>query len=405
MAHSLSWPPDEAGRRLLLGGAIGLAVAAFGLWETGRGISANNPSPLAAVAMGVAAGTYRVKPALALALVWAAAVLQVLLGRDVAFVQLATLLVAYGTARYGRPVTVWASGVSIPIGAVLALAYIATTGTDLPRRLGLYRFGGDLSAPVVANGLVLVLAALAGPWLVGLLLRVRDAYRRSVAQRRAAEAEAERHQEIAGLEAAQARLARDVHDVVGHSLTVILAQADSAQFYEDADIAKIRSAMEQIAATARSSLGDVRQVLASTSPDAAPPRPPGGLDELIEGVRGAGHDLRLRVEGLPQPMPPELDVVAYRVLQEMLTNAIRHGRRDLPIFVDRTWGADELRLEVRNAVQEMEYTSGEGLGLPGMARRLEAVGGRLRTRREDVPEGTVQFTVTADVPVRPKGGR
>ncbi|NHC13701.1 sensor histidine kinase [Motilibacter deserti] len=405
MAQSSSWPPSAAERRMLLGVAVGLAVTAFGLWESQRGIAVNNPSPLAALAMGAAAGAYRLQPALALALVWVSAVLQVLVGRDVAFVQLATVLVAYGTARYGRPLTVWASGLSIPTGAVLAVAYVATTGTDLPRRLGLDRLSGDLSAPAVANGLALVLATLAGPWLVGLLLRVRDAYRRSVAQRRAAEAEAERAQEIAGLEAAQARLARDVHDVVGHSLTVILAQADSAQFYGDDDIAKIRSAMEQIAATARSSLGDVRQVLASTSPDAAPPRPPGGLDQLIDGVRSAGHDVRLTVEGQPQPMPPELDVVAYRVLQEMLTNAIRHGRRDLPVFVGRVWGADDLRLEVRNTVQELEYTSGEGLGLPGMARRLEAVGGRLWTRREDTADGTIEFAVTADVPLRPKGGR
>src|SRR4051812_20543330 len=104
-------------RRVVLGVAIGLAVTGFGLWEAQRGILANNPSPLSALALGVAAGLYRLAPACALALVWAAALLQVAEGRDVAFVQLASLLVAYGAARYGRPATVWASGLSIPTGA------------------------------------------------------------------------------------------------------------------------------------------------------------------------------------------------------------------------------------------------------------------------------------------------
>ncbi len=93
-------------------------------------------------------------------------------------------------------------------------------------------------------------------------------------------------------------------------------------------------------------------------------------------------------------------MVAYRVLQEMLTNAIKHGRRDEPVFVERHWEG-ELRIEVRNVIDtEVEVgDSAPGQGLEGMRRRLEQVGGRLDVRRREEPAGAT-FTATAWVPVR-----
>jgi signal transduction histidine kinase len=119
------------------------------------------------------------------------------------------------------------------------------------------------------------------------------------------------------------------------------------------------------------------------------------------------------VVGTPQPMPPDLEVVAFRVLQEMLTNAIKHGRRDQPVLVERHWDGD-LRVEVQNAVgpdasapalDETQPIRGVpapspsegGQGLDGMRRRLEAVGGRLDVRRRTDPP---TFTATAWLPVR-----
>ena len=102
--------------------------------------------------------------------------------------------------------------------------------------------------------------------------------------------------------------------------------------------------------------------------------------------------------GTPQPLPPELDVVAYRVLQEMLTNAIKHGRRDDPMFVERHWEG-ELRIEVRNVVDPDVEDAGPGHGLDGMRRRLESVGGRLDVRRREA-DGRATFTATAWIPVR-----
>ncbi len=206
-----------------------------------------------------------------------------------------------------------------------------------------------------------------------------------------------------------------MHDVVGHSLAVILAQAESAQYVPDADTEKLKATMATIATSARSSLQDVRQVLTEAQDDRtdSQPRP---LDTLIDGVRASGHEVVSRELGTPQPMPPELEVVAYRVLQEMLTNALKHGSRDEAVFVERLWPdgslAGELRLEVRNTVDAVAAGTLEtqplttraighrcGRGLDGMRRRLEACGGRLDVRRRDEDSGAT-FTATAWVPVR-----
>ena len=135
-------------------------------------------------------------------------------------------------------------------------------------------------------------AVLAVPWLAGLALRfqVRAAAlarsRQVAAEDDAARArrETEQAREIAGLREEQARLARDVHDVVGHSLAVILAQAESAQYLPDDDPAALKQTMATIATSARSSLQDVRQVLAG--PHAAPPPRTDAFEQLLDGVRG-----------------------------------------------------------------------------------------------------------------------
>ncbi|HYF74666.1 MAG TPA: histidine kinase, partial [Nocardioides sp.] len=252
------------------------------------------------------------------------------------------------------------------------------------------------------------LAALGVPWLSGLAFRYYDRARVSQVSQVAAEVRRDEAEEIARLREEQARLARDVHDVVGHSLAVILAQAESAQYLKDADTKALKRTMDNIATTARSSLDDVRQVLASTS-GAAGPRPGStDLDSLVAGIRASGHEVLSTEFGTPQPLPPELATVAYRVLQEMLTNALKHGRRDEPVRVERHWEG-ELRIEVQNVVEpvaeEPQETqplaaapvAGGGQGLDGMRRRLESVGGRLDVRRRSDPP---TFTATAWLPVR-----
>jgi signal transduction histidine kinase len=401
------WLPDLA---------LGLAVGFVGLLEIDDlGVyTAFDAWALALVVLATAAavGLSRHLPGLALTLVWVTCALQVVGGLPVLLVQLSIAVVAFGTARWGSATTVVASAVSIPAAAVLAaLLFLSENylyGIDDGSLRQLVRAAYDMSGSWQVGAAVIGGAVLAAPWLAGLALRFMVRARASEVSQVAAEEEAaqavresEQAREIARLREEQTRLARDVHDVVGHSLAVILAQAESAQYLSDVDTQKLKVTMENIATSARSSLQDVRQVL--TPADRAEAPRSAGLDELIAGVRASGHEVVSSEVGTVQPLPPDLEVVAFRVLQEMLTNAIRHGRRDEPVFVERHWPdgswVGELRIEVRNVVDTEASETPPGQGLVGMRRRLESVGGRLDVRRRAATEGET-FTVTAWVPVR-----
>ena len=391
MTTNRQWLPD-------LG--IGLVVALFGLWEAFTRdlyhVGDEWTRASVAVAIAVAVGLYRLGPGFALLLVWIACSIQLLSGTEIMYVQLAIMLVAFGTARHGSPAVVWASGLSIPVGAVIAGVYVLTHGMALAET-AFYPIvnatGWNLTRPGSLFLGLIGLLILAVPWLVGLVLRIRAQAAKSRELQIEAETARAQAQEIADLRAEQTRLAHDVHDVVGHSLAVILAQAESAHFLPKDDPERIHQTMANIATSARQSLQDVRQVLSPTDSrdnDSIP----GGLERLIEGVRG--DNVQSTVIGTPRPLPPELEVVAYRVLQEMLTNAIKHGVPGKPVTVMRHW-ADELTIAVQNSTGS-DPAEDTGLGLAGMRLRLESVSGRLDVRRDGG-----SFTVTAWLPLRPAG--
>ncbi|HET7735321.1 MAG TPA: histidine kinase [Nocardioidaceae bacterium] len=386
---------------------IGLVVLAFGAWEVFdayvyRGVSLGLGLELGAGAVGAvlvvlfiatAAGLHRVAPGIALALVWAGCGLQLLSGTDILYAELGVLVVAFGCARWGSTLTVWLSGASIPAGALIAVGWVLNHGTRFGDVLFDNVFTASRAAGIdLTRGVVVFMGFvfLALPWLVGLVLRVRAQASRAREQEREALASKQQAEEIAALREQQTRMAHDVHDVVGHSLAVILMQAESAQFLPDDDPARMKETMANIAVSARQSLRDVRQVLQATE---APPQQDGGLDRLVEGVRAAGNEVRSTVVGTPRPLPPELDAVAYRTLQEMLTNAIKHGTRGAEVTVLRHW-ADDLTIAVQNSATQSDVRE-EGLGLAGMRMRLESVGGLLDLRHEDG-----SFTATAKLPLR-----
>mgnify|MGYP000454001723 CR=1 FL=1 len=429
--------------------ATGL-VLALGLVELASDVYVGSRLALLVVLLVVvgAVASFRRLPGLALGLVWFVALVHVLGSSPVMLVEVvAVTVIAFGCGRWGRPATLVLSALSIPAACAGALLLALTGRIDLFSGLtawvggveyGLYylRTGTGVSwlLPVTA---VAGLAILGLPWLTGVALRMADRADAEQRGREVAEADsalartqAEQAEEIARLREQQTRLANDVHDVVGHSLAVILAQAESAQYADGADgtdgpdSERLRATMATIAESARTSLHDVRSVLAQGQAGAPPAEAP-QLDALVEGVRRAGHEVVVHDEGAPRPLPPELATVAARVLQEMLTNAIRHGRQGSPVHVDRHWGdpGSELRLEVANLAPAVlagdEETrpiaaspgsagspdsagSPAGSGLPGMRRRLESVGGRLDVRRRTGDAGTT-WTVTAWIPTR--GGR
>jgi signal transduction histidine kinase len=402
------WVPDAL---------LGVATFLLSVWEVARdstGVTGGASAYLVTVLLAVSVGLFRVAPGAALTVAWCLGLLHIATGVQPLVTEVLLAVVAFGCARWGDTLVVWLSGLSIPLGAAVAVLWLdPSVFYDSLRVAGIQGlakrayYGGNgwrLSAGFLGAALLMA------PWLLGLALRFSAGSQASRASQVAAEAERDQAEEIARLREEQATLARDVHDVVGHSLAVILAQAESAQYLDDADTAKLKQTMLNIATSARSSLDDVRTVLASTQGvTAAPARQP-DLEGLLDGVRASGHVVESAVVGVPQPMPPELEVVAFRVLQEMLTNAIKHGSRDQPVLVERHWDGD-LRIEVHNAVpetpslDETQPISGVpqnqppegGQGLVGMRRRLEAVGGRLDVRRRTDPP---TFTATAWIPVR-----
>jgi signal transduction histidine kinase len=409
-------------REVLLDLLVGVAVLVFGALEIWRQIPPGGGRTAAAtvtVAFALACGLSRRAPFWALVIVWATCTVQLMSGTPVLAVEFAVAAVAFGCARWGHPVTVLLSGLSIPTAAAVGF-YVARQETPgVLRGLSLFREVRDnayrFSDTLMVGATILGLLILAVPWLAGLVLRATARARVSEVRQEEAEADAARAQreteqarEIAQLREDQARLARDVHDVVGHSLAVILAQAESGQYLPDEDPETLKSTLAKIAGSARSSLQDVRQVLAP--PGEGEPAPSGAYEGLLEGVRASGTEVRATEIGSPRPLPPELDVAAHRVVQEMLTNAIKHGRRDRPVQVERHWPEGswdrDLRIEVRNVAehaddetQPLQQASGPpGQGLDGMRRRLEAVGGRLDVRRRD-EAGEPTFTATAWLPV------
>jgi len=438
--------------RRLAAVVLGFAVAAAALVEMSQSfVFARSPlaAPFFAVCLGTAVGAARWAPALALGAAWGAGLFQLVGGVPVLLTEASLVFVLFAAARWGRSgAVVVVAGVSALLAPVIALVWVGIAGINLGFAGGLvYRVIGAATDDARGPRLLLLgLVVFAIPYLAGLTLRALD--RAQVAQKAqtTAEREARQAQEIARLQEAQNRLARDVHDVVGHSLTVILAQAESAQYLDDPD--QLKRTMQIIAASARTSLRDVRQVL---TPGAA--RGTGGLDTLIESVRASGHPIQSTEFGVARPLPPELDTVAYRVLQELLTNAIKHGRRDQPVVVERHWPAQDdtggvLTIVVRNVVGDSGIsgpgisgpgisgpgisgpgTSGPGIsgpvtsgpgdggtaidgpgggsgaavgggqGLVGIRRRLESVGGRFEVQRWQEAAGEV-FCATAVVPVR-----
>ncbi|GAA4670615.1 sensor histidine kinase [Phytohabitans rumicis] len=411
------WLPDAAAGLIVAALGLVIAILNYGAFDEYAGAVPLGLSPyrqvallaVVAIVMGAAIGLSRLAPGAALATVWVLAGTHVLVGVPILATELAVVVVAFGTARWGSTAIVWLSALSIPAGAIVAVRFLAS---DIRRVLS-----GFIDLSALANlaeqwqpGAIVIGAALLGlPWMAGMVLRVAAGARTTadLASVDVARAEADRAQarQIARLREDQARLARDVHDVVGHSLAVILAQAESGQYLPDGDPAALKTTLANIADSARTSLQSVRHVLSATQEGIAAPTP--GLDSLVEGLRTSGHEVASTESGAPQPMPPELELTAFRTLQEMATNAMKHGRRDRPITVERRWPDGDweatLRISVSNvaaaepATWLPDWTAGQGL--TGMRERVESAGGRLDVDRRDVA-GEPRFTATAWIPVR-----
>ena len=262
--------------------------------------------------------------------------------------------------------------------AALGALVIAATAT-VP-----FAFGGDMQENTVFEDIVAVLVLVGGSAGAGHLLRVR---RRETAHLQALTAQLAAEQESraqAAVAEERARMARELHDIVAHSVSLIAVQAAAAEDLLDRDPARARASMSAVQTTARDALAEMRRLLSVLRADDAAPglAPQPGLasaGELVRQAQEAGLDVRLREEGESRPLAAGIDLSAYRILQEALTNARKHAGAS-PTDVLVRYGPDELLLEVANELGDapgVSNGSGGGHGLAGMRERARIYGGTL----------------------------
>jgi signal transduction histidine kinase len=202
--------------------------------------------------------------------------------------------------------------------------------------------------------------------------------------------------------AERGRIARELHDVIAHSVSLMGVQAGAVERVLERDPDRAREALRSIQATARESVGELRRLLGILRADQEPaglaPQPGlGALAALIEESRRAGLPTELAVDGEARPLPAGVELSAYRVAQEALTNVRKHAPGARTSVVVR-YGPDDLELCVRNAAAATngaEPASGTSHGLVGMRERVALYGGSLEAR----PEPGGGFLVRARLPV------
>jgi signal transduction histidine kinase len=311
----------------------------------------------------------------------------------------------------GVQAAIWDHSVPDQLGALL-VALLAASQFGL---LGLTRSGlagavlvalliifVGVRDPEAASGdYVGVLAIAAVAWLVGFAYHERNR-RTAELTERAERAERARATEARAAAAEErARIAREMHDVVAHSLSVMVVQAEAAEAMLDADPERARRPLAAVQQTGRGALTELRRMLgvlremADEGAALAPQPGLSGLDDLARQVRDAGLPVRVRVEGEPRPLPPGIDLSAYRIVQEGLTNALKHAGPASAEVVVR-YGPRDLELEVRDDGRGRGGgANGGGHGLLGMRERVALYGGELAAGPR--PEGG--FALTARLPL------
>jgi signal transduction histidine kinase len=331
-------------------------------------------------------------------------------GVALAVLQVAPLLVR---RRYPRTVLAAVSAAFIvqaivesPTPPIAPFIAVYTVAANLPRREGIAPAAVATFAMTVAllalgepNRALSNLIPLIGAWVLGDNLGTRRAYTQALeerAERLEREQEAERARAVAE---EQARIGRELHDVIAHNVSVMVVQAAAANDVFATRPEKAREALRAIESTGRSALAELRRLLGTVRGEELEYAPRPGLDrldELVAQVRSAGLQVAVSVEGAPRPLPAGIDLSAYRIVQEALTNTLKHAQATRADVALR-YRDDELGVEVRDdgAGNGNGSGGGTGSGLIGMRERVTAFGGSLVAG----PAPTGGFAVAARFPL------
>jgi signal transduction histidine kinase len=381
--------------RHVLDGCLAAALAGIGVVEiwaplpSAEGSGSLVLSTVVAVVLCLSLAFRRVWPlgtALVVLLVWpiAFAIQPILI---LFWGQLVPIVVAtYSVARYAR-------GRGGYLGALAALACLLFF--DL--RVAELQESGEI---------VFHWTLVSVSWVIGRI--VRGAERRAAeARRQAIETEtASRTRVLAAIADERARIARELHDIVAHAVSVMVVQAGAAEQVVTEDPTYARAALATIRTTGSDALSEMRRLVAmvretETEPgadrergDLRPQPGIGALASLIEEARRDGLDVRLREDGIARVLPTGLDLAVYRIVQEALTNVRRHASASLVEVIVR-YSADSVHVEVHDDGAGVTGKIMHGHGLIGMRERAALYGGSL----EAMPRADRGFTVRAILPV------
>jgi signal transduction histidine kinase len=298
--------------------------------------------------------------------------------------------------------------VVLPFGPAIALyLLVATRDRDYPWR----RHG--IAGVVALFALYLVAAAIGGDgfpgrelvhsglawavaWFAGERTRLRRQHLHELRDRAVrAERDGERERQLAVAEE-RARIARDLHDAAGHAINVIAVRAGTARLRDDPE--RSRAALAAIEELARNTAAEIDEIVGTlrdrADTDGAVEAPPGlaSLSTLVSRHAAAGLEVSVATDGEPRPLDGPVDRAAFRILQEALTNAARHGTG--PARVTLAFGEDSLELTVSNpSPDRLPARSNGGHGLIGMRERATLLGGRLESGRANR-----SFLVRAEIP-------
>jgi signal transduction histidine kinase len=253
--------------------------------------------------------------------------------------------------------------------------------------------------PRLTELLVLTLA-----YALGEGARSRQAHLRTL-QQRAADAEHEQRQRVALATAHErARIGRDLHDVIAHSLTVIVAQAQAAMAAQHRHPQRATDAIREVIAVGRDSLSEMRRLVGAFGPAPDPLAPPVGvaaLPALVERIQAAGLPVYLTVDGSPANLPAGVELCAYRIVQEALTNTLKYAGPGASATVRLSLQPERVDVAVTDdgAGPPADLSATRGNGLRGIAERVNLLGGALSTG----PGPGGGFALRAQLPVMPTG--
>lgn len=376
-------------RRLAADGALAVAAAALMVLGTiGVSTDGTRPDPLGWLLLLAAAAVLVVRRRRAVAVMWTT------IGAGLTYTALGNAggfyTVAIGVAIYSAT----AGGHRIAAVGGLIGGFASFVAVDLAFETGHLLSGG---------GALWFLGWLTVALLVGEVSRSRLAYLAAVRDRRVEEERSRQEQALRRAGEERMRIARELHDVLAHSISIINVQAGAALHHFDSDPEKAKESLRTVRETGKRALRELRSSIGvlrrEDDPDgeAAPLEPAPGiddLDDLIEATRGAGLEVQLLLHGNARALPPDVGLTAYRIVQESLTNVARHaGAVTATVTVDHR--PDQLVVRVEDDGRGAPVDTEPGHGIDGMRERVTALGGTI----EAGPRREGGFRVEAGIPL------